>query len=227
VYDKRVKKIDFGRGSFALSILEGNLAQVKRGIQQGIHELIDNITITYFAIQSDSEEIIQAISRFAFNSVYSCESLLRSIEHRKMRSFRFLLGNIHLVPFNEKLSSMIFNAAMRSNNLQILGALLGTPFFAAALKDNVHFRTAVQLGHTEMVRMLVNDPRVNAIKEYDYAAQMAVTSGDVELLKIILADERAYINVTPHLLKCCEKYPKMEAMLHEHKSKQPSFCSIV
>ncbi len=227
VYDKRVKKIDFDRGCFALSMLEGYLAQVKRGIQQGIHELIDNITITYYAIQSDSEEIIQAVSRFAYNSVYSCESLLRSIDLRKMRSFGFLLGNIHLVHFNEKLSSMIFDAAVRSNNLQILSGLLGTPFFAAALKDNAHFRTDIQLGHTEMVRMLVNDPRVNAVKEYEYAAQMAVTSGDVELLKIILADERAYINVTPHLLKCCDKYPEMEAMLREHKSKQPIFCSIV
>lgn len=52
------------------------------------------------------------------------------------------------------------------------------------------FLYAVQFGHVKLVRMLLDDPRVNIENDSDMAIQWAVTHGHVEVVKLLLQDSR-------------------------------------
>src|SRR5687768_15300647 len=93
-------------------------------------------------------------------------------------SFRYYEGTM------EKLQKE-FVQACREYNIVVVKDLLAKGVDPAAY-NNLAIRYACKNGHTDIVKMLLNDTRV----DHNYAIRVACYNGHIDIVKLLLADTR-------------------------------------
>jgi ankyrin repeat protein len=92
-----------------------------------------------------------------------------------------------------------FLEAVSSNDVETVGYYLDDPDIDPADENNQALRSASEEGHTQMVRLLLTDPRVHPMQEIESLDDnddvedpliLASQYGHVDIVKVLLADER-------------------------------------
>ena len=79
--------------------------------------------------------------------------------------------------------------AIQINNIDIVKELLQQGV-DPSIDDNYAIHIAIKNGYTEMVQLLLKDPRIDPNVHHNYIIRIAVAGGYIEIVKLLLKDQR-------------------------------------
>src|SRR3990172_6985980 len=79
--------------------------------------------------------------------------------------------------------------AILSKNVDVVSVLIKAGY-DPTINNNYSIRLAVRYGHTEIVRLLLQDLRVDPAVDNNYAIRIASSEGHTEIVRLLLQDPR-------------------------------------
>jgi hypothetical protein len=91
---------------------------------------------------------------------------------------------------SDKYYNTILRAAINEGAINIVKFAITNLNFSINFEKNIPIRLAAKYGHTEVFKLLLDDPRVDPSDDFDYAIQAASKNGHCAILNYLLKDKR-------------------------------------
>jgi ankyrin repeat protein len=120
------------------------------------------------------------------DSKFFYSALISAIEHNQEKSVKILLKNARVDP------SLYNNASLKT------AAELGLPKIVSLLlkyvdpsaNDSYVFRLVCYYGNEKLVKLFLNDPRVNPSAHHNSSIEVAASQGHTSIVKILLKNKK-------------------------------------
>jgi hypothetical protein len=89
-----------------------------------------------------------------------------------------------------KIKQNKFKEAIKNNDIKIVNSLLYDSDVDVAEGDDFFIRFACDLGYTDIVKLLLSNPKINPSNHYQWSILNAVEKGHFDIVVLLLKDSR-------------------------------------